>query len=945
MTNYSRTTLRELKKRYLNILKKCLLANLLAFSFVLPSMAEPTTETYIGEVTDPNMKMFSAQEVTKQFFSTEKHKTPVWKTNEGASRLGVFGSPDTLIHIGRSSHNILALYDDYNPLIEKDLELQAEFVEMAKVHGIDGDVGNINVNDLYISVANSHIGIENCNSLVGVGNGWAETKQITVNNIYIDVKDTISEKDIIGLKTQKHQQANVNNIDMNLNNVPKTSAILWDAVLSSTSSLVENSLVENNIKNMSLKISNSDLLQGIYGIRQTFYNNNIGSYKISIDNVSLNLSNVKKMESHTDFEYVYNYAEGDESIAAYSVYLGDKNQIKEFIYGGKVDISLSNIGEITSYVSALSLIQRNENSIDFTNKNQETGSYDPIKISLNNVKLYGDLITLRLDGDKINASVGNITVNASGNTTFEKNILAKSGNGNLLHKGVFVLNIDKNSNITSKGIVNGWDNLTIQNNGVFTNTGAVDISSIQIDGGKFINNGMMSKDAVLLIENGGVFENKISGTNIQEGHLSSQGRIKPNNLGMSLNKIISNNGILDLSDTSSESIVKISLLEGTSTTILTDSTEVAQTTIGNNKSKKLTVSATGEFNDQVNDANKLATSLASVLTIQEGEKDLTLTAEEGKIARPMTAEVKDGVVQNVRVSGNGVTESVKDVMGLQVLSFRNQINDVQKRMGDLRLDENTKGTWVRTFGGDVKFGDMGLKNKYNTIQAGADFKKGNAYFGVMASLTEGESDMDRGTGEDKTYGMGVYAGYMTDNGWYVDATAKQMHLQNKFKAKYNTGELSRGSYKTWGTSVSLEAGKRVKLPCGFFVEPQAEIMYGRVQGINYTTSAGVKVEQEAFESLIGRAGLSVGKTFKDKGSVYANVSVLNDFAGKVKTTFSYWNQETKTRDDMGGAWTEFAVGGTYKLNKNTALYGEFATSKGTDLTNPIQWSLGLRFSF
>ena len=42
MTNYSRTTLRELKKRYLNILKKCLLANLLAFSFVLPSMAEET---------------------------------------------------------------------------------------------------------------------------------------------------------------------------------------------------------------------------------------------------------------------------------------------------------------------------------------------------------------------------------------------------------------------------------------------------------------------------------------------------------------------------------------------------------------------------------------------------------------------------------------------------------------------------------------------------------------------------------------------------------------------------------------------------------------------------------------------------------------------------------------------------------------------------------------
>ena len=45
MFHSSRTTLRELKKRYLNILKKCLLANLMAFSFVLPVMAEETVTT------------------------------------------------------------------------------------------------------------------------------------------------------------------------------------------------------------------------------------------------------------------------------------------------------------------------------------------------------------------------------------------------------------------------------------------------------------------------------------------------------------------------------------------------------------------------------------------------------------------------------------------------------------------------------------------------------------------------------------------------------------------------------------------------------------------------------------------------------------------------------------------------------------------------------------
>ena len=45
MSYYSRTALRELKKRYLNILKKCFLANLMAFSFILPVQAETVEST------------------------------------------------------------------------------------------------------------------------------------------------------------------------------------------------------------------------------------------------------------------------------------------------------------------------------------------------------------------------------------------------------------------------------------------------------------------------------------------------------------------------------------------------------------------------------------------------------------------------------------------------------------------------------------------------------------------------------------------------------------------------------------------------------------------------------------------------------------------------------------------------------------------------------------
>ena len=47
MTHFSKTTLRELKKRYLNVLKKCFLANLMAFGMVTlstPAMAEIITD-------------------------------------------------------------------------------------------------------------------------------------------------------------------------------------------------------------------------------------------------------------------------------------------------------------------------------------------------------------------------------------------------------------------------------------------------------------------------------------------------------------------------------------------------------------------------------------------------------------------------------------------------------------------------------------------------------------------------------------------------------------------------------------------------------------------------------------------------------------------------------------------------------------------------------------
>ena len=826
MTNYSRTTLRELKKRYLNILKKCLLANLMAFSFALPSMAEETWNeieltTQIKTQADVDALNLGSGNTKINYSGTGD---PIWIQNE-----------DTLI----STNNKSLTFHTNNRALVAALEKQLSFKNINDLTLIKTAINPTTGGSIYMDISGNFImkDIEgDALRISAYTNNYFHASSIDISSSYnpilgrgttfIQVDDTIRLKNIGSAGAAIFVEGGNTYIDGK-----HAVLIAPDLPLQGYGHLILGGHIDKNtgekkiapFKTVIVENGRKIAADGALSRQQAIYMYGEGVLEIYSEFIELNAY------------------DKDPSIVAVGAAPGSKvflESEKKLVINGGVGI--------------------------------EGGKGTVISLKTNG----GDiLVTGNIDA--LNPSTGEL----------EEQIIITSTNGN----------------VEIKGHIN-QENL-FKNNKNLIKSGEY---------GVFI---LLDKSTFQLYQN----------TNIQ--------------------KITSFDSQIDLTKTTKDTIVQIDELEGEGTTILTDSTEVAKTTIGSNKSKKLTVAATSKLNDEVNNPEMLANSLAKIVNIQEGEKDLTLAAEEGRIQGQMTAELKDGSVKNLQVKANTVTESVKDVMGLQVLSFRNQINDVQKRMGDLRLDENLKGTWVRTFGGDVKFGDMGLKNKYNTLQAGADFKKGNAYFGIMASLTEGESDMDRGTGEDKTYGMGVYAGYMTNNGWYVDATAKQMHLQNKFKARYNTGELSRGSYKTWGTSVSLEAGKRMNLPCGFFVEPQAEVMYGRVQGINYTTSAGVKVEQEAFESLIGRAGLSVGKTFKDKGSVYANVSVLNDFAGKVKTTFSYWNQETKTRDDMGGAWTEFAVGGTYKLNKNTAVYGEFATSKGTDLTNPVQWSLGLRFSF
>ena len=310
----------------------------------------------------------------------------------------------------------------------------------------------------------------------------------------------------------------------------------------------------------------------------------------------------------------------------------------------------------------------------------------------------------------------------------------------------------------------------------------------------------------------------------------------------------------------------------------------------------------------------------------------------------IVAQVDNGECTEYKVEDNTtVSKAINDVAGLGVLAWRAQMNDVNKRLGDLRTYQGQYGGWARVYGSESKYGDMGLKSESTTVQVGADMKFGNNfYFGATASYSDGEGKLNNGTTDDRSYSFGLYGGWMGDDGQFVDVIVKEANFKTDFDLRYTTGKESSGSFDLWGTSICAEYGWRLPVTNNVWVEPQAEITYGYMNDVSYIYSDSVKATQEATESLVGRLGVALGTTF-DRGSAYVKASVAHDWMGETEISMSNGNAPMK--EDLGGTWGEFAIGGTYNFANGWAVYGELQTAKGSKMKTPYQNNIGARYIF
>lgn len=414
---------------------------------------------------------------------------------------------------------------------------------------------------------------------------------------------------------------------------------------------------------------------------------------------------------------------------------------------------------------------------------------------------------------------------------------------------------------------------------------------------------------------------------------------------VALNSLKLNNGVvnLDSDKLDANSPVKVEKISGNGT-ITTNSLDNKLVIDDKAAGTKLKVEGSGEIGDKILAGKATLEDLAGTAKVGDKTASDVVETQDGIIAGKMFAQVgTDGTIDasTVKRAIQQHNQAVSSMANLSLMTWRQENNDMNKRLGEVRASEGNQGIWARMARGQSKYGAQGIKNQYNYYQLGYDSKISDDWIlGGAFTYTDGDSSYTNGSGTNKHTGFAVYGSNLRDDGSFIDLIAKYAHMKNDFDVN---GGVGSGDYSTNGLSFSAEYGKRFHQE-GYWIEPQAELTYGRVSSADFTTKNGASVHQDSMDSLVGRLGFSLGKDIK-QGNVYVRASYLYDFQGDTSVTMSKGGAATTFKTDLGGGWWEFGVGTNLDLGHDTHFYLDVETTAGGDVDTPWQWNAGVRYSF
>ena len=354
--------------------------------------------------------------------------------------------------------------------------------------------------------------------------------------------------------------------------------------------------------------------------------------------------------------------------------------------------------------------------------------------------------------------------------------------------------------------------------------------------------------------------------------------------------------------------------------------------------------ADGATNDKVGgDINKF---LQDHIKIENGATtdkigDAKVELAEGEVIGTVTGSVVNGKLDESTVveAVNQKSLDVTHMVGmLPRFVTRVEMNDLRKRMGDLRATEGQNGVWARYDGG--KLSGLGLVHKFNKIQVGADTMPTNngIRFGAAMSYTQGDVDGVVSTADMETYSLAGYGVWMGDQGQFVDVIARLAKVNTEVKTSAYTADVDQLAF-----SLSGEVGMRFDLAKRLYVEPSVEATYTYVDGDSFkgTTS---HFELDSTHSFMTRAGAALGwKLPNDRGDVYVRGGLVHEFMGDSKLSVDHGFRTVEV--DGKDTWFEYAIGGNYRVTDTTYVWADLERSATGDVDTDWRATVGARFVF
>ena len=312
------------------------------------------------------------------------------------------------------------------------------------------------------------------------------------------------------------------------------------------------------------------------------------------------------------------------------------------------------------------------------------------------------------------------------------------------------------------------------------------------------------------------------------------------------------------------------------------------------------------------------------------------------------ASVTDQAVITTRESE--LVSGAKSALAASMIQMKADTNDLQRRLGDVRLNSDKHGVWGKYIGGKSKITDDAYVNQtYNMAQVGYDTLRGDWTVGGALLYGTSNNDYALGSGSGKTAGLAVYGAKQFKDGRYVDVIGKVNRLKNDFTVRNTLGTTLSGDYRNTGASLSVEYGKRIKKDNGFYIDSNVELTLSRLSGESFdartNTGSTVHIDSDAVNSAIGRIGVGIGKESKNS-NVFLKAALAHEFSGKMKSTYSMAGEPTTGSEvNLKDTWLDLELGGSWSVRPNTYVYSTFTKNFGATVDNSYRIDAGIRHNF